>query len=1512
MPRINRFRIVNFRFDDDKKYIADELFEFDGENTLLNLENGGGKTVILQLALQVLKPNTQLGSRRFADYFKLDSGTVHIMTEWIRDGITTEYLLTGVCFAKGTDGLRYFTYTHSYTSPNKYDIKNIPVVDDKKQVAGFSEFSKFLRELSSSSRHRINIYSRDRQKDYRQKLETYNLFEDEFDAIRIINQTEGGIEKFFANAKKSRHVVEKLIIPSMPPMDGDEEGILAKTFKKHMENLKSIPVYQHRIKVYDSFLEKFKELLHDVQSYTKKVEENFAYYRNLCILENMLIILIKRLDGDIAKAEEDIEKAKSQIQEAKYRRDSLEYWKVMEQIQLTEDELEKLNINLESKADEKNKLDYDIRYQYSVNNYIDFIDNKKQLIEQKTMLESITKEQGELEEEYQNCLFYLKSMLEDRESLLDEEYNELMFKKENIEKEISEKGLSLSEIDKERDRVIKNIAVLEDNIEKTKKEIKQLTQYFWSKDTAIVFEPEESLRKMKEYGETLIKERDLALEEKTKLQNALEDNKIRESNIRESLAGLRVKAKGVENDIQSYKDRLNQLTNQALVYEVEGNIYSDSFSDKLKSKMNTTSNSLTREINRFHDMQKKKLLLEDCDYYIPDYEIKKIYEFFMENDVNCLPGTLWLKHQYEEKRAELIRLNPLIQYSIVIEESEMDRVKALSEKISELVEEYPVVLIVNSSRGIRMDRTRFFYNESNSDNLTNDDMDRNGIYGATNADVATADTDTYIANDSCTEGFDPVGLMDIYVIRAANTSLAIDQEAFTEYVEKIDSTLQEISSKIEQYKEDENRINKLINRIEEFTTQFPESYIKELSENLKQMNFEIDKFNEDLLKLAGQKSGIENNIKTVEKNIEENDKRSEENRCDIERLTNFIELNSHDKEYKSNLENLKKQEKMIDNRKSELEKKLEILRTQFAEIKEQCRINRDNIGQNLTRINEIKVLLRIEKASMKIEGTSDDVEARLKGLEHKISSDQIEFIIANINSIEKNIKTSINSIRKYGFEESDMERITERILDEEIQENERRLKELDREISALGKEERNLTSKKDKLTGTVQNMEKNIDNMYGRPPYEFDEATIIDVEMYDKQIKDSKRKQKKDEEKLITLKDRKGSTREILASLNAVIASSSVGEEGRQKIDFKNNGNLEDGTSIWDIMKMSIEEIAVLKNSECKKYNLSVDALRASRDMVKEAYERLYSDREWEDNDAVKRILSDIMSENIYNYEYVKKMFDGIFLTVENMKKATQLQLDECLENKNEMVERSYRRAEAVYSELKMVDGFSKIRIRNVNVKTVEIQIPALHPETGKIMMSEYIDNCISEIESMKANKTYDPGKIDDEIGRMMSPVRLLDAVVDLNEIVIRVYKPESNIELSRYIPWETVINWSGGEKLAGFFAMFISIISYLRYKKTNWHGSSKVIWIDNPFGQANAGHLLNYIFDLAKATKTQMICLTGLQEVNIYAQFDVVYSLVHRMLMSNTSVIRSNLVKSNQGVETAFYKVEHEQMSFI
>jgi len=144
MPVINRFRIINFRYDNEKKYIANELFEFGGQNALINLENGGGKSVILQLAIQALIPGAELSGRKFVDYFKVNSGTVHILIEWVLDSTMQEYLLTGICASRDSEGLKYFTYTHAYSSPNECDIKRIPVVNSKKQVTGYSELYKFL------------------------------------------------------------------------------------------------------------------------------------------------------------------------------------------------------------------------------------------------------------------------------------------------------------------------------------------------------------------------------------------------------------------------------------------------------------------------------------------------------------------------------------------------------------------------------------------------------------------------------------------------------------------------------------------------------------------------------------------------------------------------------------------------------------------------------------------------------------------------------------------------------------------------------------------------------------------------------------------------------------------------------------------------------------------------------------------------------------------------------------------------------------------------------------------------------------------------------------------------------------------------------------------------------------------------------------------------------------------------------------------------------------------------
>ena len=76
------------------------LYEF-GAKTPNQSENRGGKSVILQLALQVVLPNTNMGKQKFP-LFK--TGTSPYYGEWLDTG--ADYVLTGICFGM-ENGLRF-------------------------------------------------------------------------------------------------------------------------------------------------------------------------------------------------------------------------------------------------------------------------------------------------------------------------------------------------------------------------------------------------------------------------------------------------------------------------------------------------------------------------------------------------------------------------------------------------------------------------------------------------------------------------------------------------------------------------------------------------------------------------------------------------------------------------------------------------------------------------------------------------------------------------------------------------------------------------------------------------------------------------------------------------------------------------------------------------------------------------------------------------------------------------------------------------------------------------------------------------------------------------------------------------------------------------------------------------------------------------------------------------------------------------------------------------------------
>ena len=102
MPRISRVRLHNIRYGKERRVFDNLIFDLRGRSGLLILENGGGKTLILQLISQVVCPNASLGKRRLATLVRSNPFTGHVLVEWQLDADTPTYILTGFCFAENT------------------------------------------------------------------------------------------------------------------------------------------------------------------------------------------------------------------------------------------------------------------------------------------------------------------------------------------------------------------------------------------------------------------------------------------------------------------------------------------------------------------------------------------------------------------------------------------------------------------------------------------------------------------------------------------------------------------------------------------------------------------------------------------------------------------------------------------------------------------------------------------------------------------------------------------------------------------------------------------------------------------------------------------------------------------------------------------------------------------------------------------------------------------------------------------------------------------------------------------------------------------------------------------------------------------------------------------------------------------------------------------------------------------------------------------------------------------
>ena len=104
MPSINRIRVNNVKYNFGTQQYDDFTMRMYGRNTLYDLANGGGKSILMLLLLQNLIPNCTLDDKQpIEKLFRAGCGNtvIHSLIEWKLDEADIEngyrYMTTGFC-----------------------------------------------------------------------------------------------------------------------------------------------------------------------------------------------------------------------------------------------------------------------------------------------------------------------------------------------------------------------------------------------------------------------------------------------------------------------------------------------------------------------------------------------------------------------------------------------------------------------------------------------------------------------------------------------------------------------------------------------------------------------------------------------------------------------------------------------------------------------------------------------------------------------------------------------------------------------------------------------------------------------------------------------------------------------------------------------------------------------------------------------------------------------------------------------------------------------------------------------------------------------------------------------------------------------------------------------------------------------------------------------------------------------------------------------------------------------
>lgn len=289
MPVISKIRFTNVVYEGGAKRYNDSTFYFDGHNGAIVLENGGGKTVFIQTAIQAVLPHSDVAGRKMKDTLSLENGPAHVAIEWIlADKPRRRYAVTCVSLFMSATGLDSLRYVYEYSENDDHRLGLLPFTKEmgvgKLRVTEKGEIQEYYQSMQSKNPLVAKTF--DTITGFHKYIEEhFHIIQSEWEAIVKVNSNEGGVEAFFDECKTSSQLVDRLLIPTIEEsMEGFKQGTFADLFQVQRDGFKQYKELKEKIEENQRILAELHkyvdgyEILHREQiKYEAMRKESKAY-----------------------------------------------------------------------------------------------------------------------------------------------------------------------------------------------------------------------------------------------------------------------------------------------------------------------------------------------------------------------------------------------------------------------------------------------------------------------------------------------------------------------------------------------------------------------------------------------------------------------------------------------------------------------------------------------------------------------------------------------------------------------------------------------------------------------------------------------------------------------------------------------------------------------------------------------------------------------------------------------------------------------------------------------------------------------------------------------------------------------------------------------------------------------------------------------------------------------------------------------------------------------------------